>query len=100
MLKDAQANNGVRNVSTLVLDRPVFAAHLTEIHREGVAAPGRSLFRVSTLVLLSIFYNLVHVAFGMHGFAIFVDRDAVFFQSHGLVANTAGESRTIWPRCL
>jgi len=43
-----------------------FAACLTKIHREGkIPPPEKSLFRVRTLVLLSIFYNLVHVALGM-----------------------------------
>jgi hypothetical protein len=64
-----------------------------------IPPPEKSLFRGSTLVLLSIFYNLVHVAVGMQGFAVFVGRDTAFFQSDGLVANTAGESRMIWPRC-
>jgi hypothetical protein len=98
--KDAQVNNRRRNVSVLVSDRPVFAARRTEIHREGKIPPlQKSLFRVSTLVLLSIFYNLVPVALGMQGFAVFVGRDTGFFQSDGLVANTADESRMIWPRC-
>lgn len=98
--KDAQAKNGGRNVSVLLSDRPVFAARLTKIHREGkVPPPEKSLFRVGTLVLLSIFDNLVHVALGMQGFAVFVGRDTAFFQSDGRAANTADESRMIWPRC-
>jgi hypothetical protein len=80
----------------LVSDRPVFAARRTEIHREGkIPPPQKSLFRVSTLVLLSIFYNLVPVALGMQGFAVFVGRDTGFFQSDGLVANTADEANDL-----
>jgi len=32
----------------------------------------------------------------MQGFAVLVGRDTAFFQSDGLVANTADESRMIW----
>jgi hypothetical protein len=96
--KDAQGNKGSCNVSILVSE-PVFAARLAEIQREDkIPPPEKSLFRVSSLILLSIFYHLVRVALGMQGFAVFVGRDPAFFQSDGPVANTADENRMIWLR--
>jgi hypothetical protein len=58
--KGAQANNGGRNLGILVSDRPLFAARLTRVHREGKIPPPKSH---SLEFALSFFFRFFMISF-------------------------------------